>query len=91
VGPPASARGRATAPIPERTIDSVTERNARNRCRYSITVWYSSRGTHAPKHVGQSGHPSPEPVARTTPPQAISSTVETVVATATVRNARFIG
>ena len=53
---------------------------------YSISVWYSSRGTSLPKQVGQSGHPSPDPVARTTPPHAISSTVTTTVAVARERN-----
>ena len=66
-------------------------RNASSRCVYSISVWYSARGIHEPKHCGQSGHPSPEPVARTTPPHAIRSRMATTVAVARARKVRFMG
>src|SRR3954465_12798904 len=71
--------------------DARPARNARSRWVYSISVWYSNRGIHRPKHVGQSGHPSPEPVARTMPPHAISRSVKTAVVNARERNVRFMG
>ena len=64
---------------------------ASSRCVYSINVWYSTRGIQEPKHCGQSGQPSPEPVARTTPPHAIRSRMATTVAVARARTVRFIG
>ncbi len=68
----------ATASSPETTPSA--------RCTYSMRVWYSQRGIQRPKQVGQSGHPSPDPVARTTPPHTISVSVETVVETASFWN-----
>ena len=88
--PPTRARARDHAPTTARAIDKPAETTASSRWKYSMRVWYSTRGTHEPKHVGQSGQPSPEPVARTTPPHAINSTVDAVVAMARVRNARLM-
>src|SRR5262245_29103805 len=79
--PPTAASAREAKPA----------RNARSRCVYSIRVWYSARGIHRPKQVGQSGHPSPEPVARTIPPHAINRSVRTTVVVARDRNVRFMG
>jgi geranylgeranyl pyrophosphate synthase len=45
-----------------------------------MIAWVSSGGIHRPKQVGHPGHPSPEPVARTSPPAVMSKTVEAVVA-----------
>jgi len=59
---------------------STTTSVAKNRCEYSISAWYCSGGIHRPNHVGQTGHPRPEFVARTSPPTATSRTVEVVVA-----------
>src|SRR5207249_7264077 len=39
-------------PTTASAIERDADRTARNRWRYSITVWYSRRGTHAPKHRG---------------------------------------
>ena len=88
--PSSCARARDHAPTTARAIDKLAETTASSRWKYSMRVWYSTRGTHEPKHVGQSGQPSPEPVARTTPPHAINSTVDAVVAMARVRNARLM-
>src|SRR5262245_20418611 len=53
---------------------------ARSRCEYSMIAWYSNGGIHRPKQVGHPGHPRPESVARTSPPTAMSSSTEAVVA-----------
>ena len=41
------------------------------RCEYSMIACISAGGYGRPWHNGQSGHPSPEPETRTTPPRAI--------------------
>ena len=58
----------------------ITAIVASRRCEYSMIAWVSSGGIHRPKQVGHPGHPSPEPVARTSPPAVMSRTVEAVVA-----------
>ena len=55
------------------------------RWLYSRIAWYSNGGYQRPKHRGQSGQPSPEPVTRTTPPSVICSTSPTT-ATASSTN-----
>ena len=64
---------------------TTTSRKAVNRCEYSMTGWYLSGGNHLPKHLGQPGHPSPDPVARTSPPMAIKRTVKADARMASVR------
>ena len=86
LGRPRRARKSSTMPASASARASAPETTPSSLCTYSIRVWYSHRGTHRPKHVGQSGQPSPEPVARTTPPQAINVSVEAVVATASFWN-----
>ncbi len=49
------------------------------RCENSISVCLSDSGTNLPWHVGQSGQPRPEPVARTVPPIITSANVATIV------------
>src|SRR4051794_27263959 len=51
--------------------------------------WYSSGGIQRPKQRGQPGQPSPEPVARTRPPTAISAKVATVAASVRLRIRRI--
>src|SRR5918996_2943060 len=58
---------------------------AARRCEYSITAENSSGGSQLPKQRGQSGHASPEPVARTTPPIATRSNVVAAVAAESLR------
>src|SRR5919108_3345940 len=58
----------------------------RDRWLYSMSAWYSSGGISRPWHFGQSGQPSPERVARTSPPTPIRANVAAVVATTSLRN-----
>src|SRR5215217_1082146 len=67
------------------TARRTPETSASDRCVYSISAWYWNGGIQRPKHFGQSGQPSPEPLARTRPPHAMSRPVETVEATARIR------
>src|SRR6266567_3885134 len=55
---------------------------ATSRWECSIQACRFGGGVSLPKHRGQSGQPSPESVARTSPPTAISRNVAVVVATA---------
>src|SRR4029453_13148301 len=75
-------RQAATTPSATRTM--TTEATSRWEC--SIQGWSSAGGTSRPKQRGQSGQPSPESVARTRPPTAISTKVAAVVTTARRRN-----
>ena len=47
-------------------------------CEYSMMAWYWSGGIHRPKHFGQPGHPSPDPVARTSAPIPMRTKVAAV-------------
>ena len=52
-----------------------------NRWLYSMMEWYSRGGSHrSVVHLGQPEHPNPDPVARTSPPMAISRKVVAVAA-----------
>ena len=66
---------------------TTMSRNANIRWEYSMIEWYSSGGNHRPaEHFGHPVHPSPEPVARTSPPTAIRRNVRTTAATAKARS-----
>ena len=58
---------------------------AARRCEYSMSAWSSSGGSQPPKQRGQSGHASPEPVARTSPPIATRASVVAAVAAESLR------
>src|SRR5438270_1256733 len=56
------------------------------RCEYSMIACTLSGGSRWPWHSGQSGHPSPDPETRTTPPSTTRAYVTTAVATARALN-----
>ena len=58
------------------------------RWLYSIKAWYSNGGIQLPKHVGQSGHPSPDPVTRTALPMVIWIRAPTTLASSKTNNTR---
>jgi hypothetical protein len=76
---PRSVRARRHATHAVARIRSPATAAAR-RCEYSISVLSSKGGIHEPKHLGQSGQASPDPVARTTPPMATRARVEAAAA-----------
>jgi len=58
---------------------------ARKRCVHSMRVAGSSDGRNCPWQSGQSGHPSPEPVTRTTPPHTTTRNDATKLAYTSAR------
>ena len=75
---------RQAATTSQATSAITTEASSRWEC--SIQACSSAGGTSLPKQRGQSGQPSPESVARTRPPTAISTKVAAMVTTARRRN-----
>ncbi|HEX2158001.1 MAG TPA: hypothetical protein VHS79_13660 [Actinomycetes bacterium] len=75
---------RQAATTSQATSTMTTEAISRWEC--SIQACSSAGGTSLPKQRGQSGQPSPESVARTSPPTAMSTNVAAIVTTARRRN-----
>ena len=68
------------------SAESTATRNAIPRCENSMSEWTVPEGKRRPgSQPGQVEHPRPEPVPRTSPPIANSTTVAIAVASARVR------